>query len=599
MDRAYSSLVGELIEQGDFASAKAALQRKMDEGDGKAYALFGAYVFMQTFEEYQPDDAFAFWDKGALLGDVDCVGLRYLKKATIYEDGEGTIVLKVDKTAMGVLLENAAKGHGVLYEFLFLWIVEDCLHLEIDDQSRYRLIIECARYYAQSNPYYLELKFLAVLYHCQRTEHTSEEFEELLDTCRDLLSEEHPFLTLCLAAEVMCTYPELVDRKELMRWITCTKKDLPAHYQYLLALYKERDLHMSEIVLHAEECYRLEKSNCFNTCVYAYCLLKGKGVDKDLREVERLLAPHDSDFALIMKAHCRMFVDPEYPDIKAAIELLDQAEETKAVYMDKMLYLLYAESKNALSASLAKRLREELAESKAYEEEVYLFLRGVRLALKPEDNAKEVINCFMDEKTIYHDAICLWMQGCVTHYALDALAGIILDDTIDTDMRYQAAFRLVIERSLLKNKKDIEEAYQWVDALGGEKYAARNQTLRYLMSFLKEQDYRKRQPIIKKFLSAYESLKEDGLSSYLRVCIEATNPHIHKGRLKHFVDLTEASQDGYSMVCVAHILEKLPFKDLFMRGVYLENKGSELSPFNRMDLIIESVTGGSFGDVFD
>ena len=112
-----------------------------------------------------------------------------------------------------------------------------------------------------------------------------------------------------------------------------------------------------------------------------------------------------------------------------------------------------------------------------------------------------------------------------------------------------------------------------------------------------------RKLLIDRFLVEYESLSEEelkreGIAHYLRVVIEVDRPRPNLKRLKAFVKRTVDAQDSYAMICVGHILMRMKEPDLVQWGTEIERMGLEISPFCRMDWIIEALTGGMLTSQF-
>lgn len=599
MDRAYTDLITDLINEGDYESAQAALLKKVDENDGAACAMLGVYLFSEAFPGCDRKDAYKYWKRGAALGDYDCMGLCHLDGADLYldEDAE-SFVLSIGEKQADEVLKYAAKGNGYIYEFLLSWLCQDHLVLVLSDRHYLRLITEGVEVIKHMIPRFLEYRVVDILLYFNQIPHTEDDFARLFQAFRDLLTEENLAICYAISAEILSFFPDFVSREELLKWISYLKEPLPQEYHYLMGALKDRDCLMKEVIIHAEEVYRTEREVGFGESVYAYCLLKGKGIAKDLRKVERLLGQNTYNYGLVMRAHCRMFIDPEHPDIEGAIALLDQAPEDMTVYWDKMLYLLYAESKQALTAPLKQLLEREMKEVKEDEYDSYLFLRGVQLALKPNVDHKRVEDCFLDERAHHHDLLMIWLCGQVEDFPLDVMADLVKDEHIDTDLRYHLAFRLVLFRAQQNDSNAVKEALQWVDSLGGQRYALRNRTLRYVLDIVGERDSHKRHPMVKRFLSEYDELKEEGLANYLRVWLEFCHFKTDRKRLKQFVDMTVASQDSYAIICVGHVLMHMRDPKDVRWGEQVEQVGLDISPFCRVDWMIEALTGGYYMDMF-
>lgn len=598
MDRAYTDLITDFIEEGDHESAWAALLKKVDEGDGSAFALTGIYIYLECFPGHSQEEAFKFWKKGAELGDSDCKALCRIESANLYYDeGQDTLVLSIDEESALEMLKYGTEGRGFIYSFLLSWSFHEHMYLDLSEDLRIRLILEGLVVLKRSYDFFFVAHFFDILRSFNNLPYTEEDFGRLFNVYKDLLTEDFPLVCCGIAAEVISFFPDFVDREELCKWISYLEEPMPKEYHYLMAVVKDWDGLMSDVIIHAEEVFRLDPDKGLGSAAYAYCLLKGKGIAKDLGEAERVLASNRVEHALVMRAHCRMFMDPEHPDIEGAIELLDRVHEYMGVFWDKMLYLLYAESKKALTAPLKQRLKEEMADLRKNEYDSYLFLRGVQLALRPNTNDKMVADCFLDKRACSHDLIFIWLVGLDMDYPLENIVDLIRDDHFDTDMRYHLAFRFVIG-ALVKNEPNVlKEACKWVDRLGGQKYALRNRTLRHLIGIVGESDYNKRLPCVKKFLAEYDELKEEGLANYIRVWLEVCHFRTNRKQLERFVQLTLDSQDSYAIICVGHVLMHMRDPKDVQWGQRVEKAGLKISPFYRVDWMIEAVTGGYYTDV--
>ena len=598
MNSAYTDLIADLIEDGDYKSARAALLKKVEEGDGSACAIMGIYLYVEAFPGSSQQEAFKFWKQGAALGDFDCRGLCLLEGAELcYDEEDDTIVLSVKDKQAKEMLKFGSKGNGYIYVFLFPWLFYDCLTLDISEKLILRIIVEGLEVVKRSNESFLLFRVFDILRRFNQLPFSEKDFGRLFKVYRDLLTEEHPEVCYGIAAEIISFFPEFVGREELCKWISYIEEPMPKEYHYLMAVLKDWDGLMNEVIIHSEEVFRQDPNEGLGSSAYGYCLLKGKGVAKDLREAERVLASNTYDHGLVMRAHCRMFVNPDQPDIEGALALLDQLHEDMGVYWDKMLYLLYAESKKALTAPLRQRLEEEMEDAKENEYDTYLLLRGVQLALRPNVDNQKVARCFLDKRTRPHELISIWLIGVHQDFPLDSIEDLIRDDHLDTDLRYHIAFRFVICAILQKDPNVLVEALQWVDRLGGQKYALRNRTLRHLIAIIAESDRKKREPHVKKFLEEYDELKGEGLANYIRVWLEVCHFQTNRKQLKRFVELTLDSHDSYAIICVGHVLMHMNDPEDVQWGGRVEQAGVKISPLYRMDWMIEAVTGGYYTDV--
>ena len=604
MDFTYNELINDLLDQGDVASAQAALRHKMDAGDGMAYALFGIYVYTGMFADYGQETAFDFWEKGTALGDLNSKGFSFLKQAKLYLEEDDIVVLEINNKPAKQMLKCAAEGGVYIYEFLLKWIVRDGFSLAINERLLVRIIVEGLSWFKKLNPEFLARNAFKLFYILNRIEHTDQDWAKLYHAYKDLLTEEYPMACYCVVAEFVCFHPDMAKPKVLYQYLSCIKESMPEEYHCLMCAIKDMRLCMNEAIAHAEEANRLSDSSGLGRAVYAYCLMKGMGIQKDLFAVERLLAHDDSSQALSMLAHCRMFIDPEHPDIEGAMKLLDKAKETGNLYYDKMFYLLYAESKGTLTEPLKRRLANEMADAEKNFSKVYWLLKGVQEALSKEPNDEVVATCFTKSELSLLPVVCLWLcgQSACTDYNL-LLAELVHDEDIDTDMRYHVAFRLLINCLLKGDRDEALEAFAWADNLGGARYGRRNHFYWTASQYFSTQSQKMRKLLIDRFLVEYESLSEEelkreGIAHYLRVVIEVDRPRPTLKRLKAFVKRTVDAQDSYAMICVGHILMRMKEPDLVQWGTEIERMGLEISPFCRMDWIIEALTGGMLTSQF-
>lgn len=591
-------LINEFIVNRDYDSAKAALRQKMDAGDGMAYALYGVYIYTAIFPGFESDAAFSYWEKGAALGDLDCKAFCLFKFAELsYFEEEDLLVMKFTNQLAKGFFGYAQQG-TLAYEFLLQLLFHDSVKVDMPERQLLRLLTDGMKKVIQTSPGFLDQYILHWLHEFNQVHWDYPDWMRLFKQFEVFLTPEHPLICYACAAEYLSFLPEKKDQQKIVEWISYIQEPMPVEYHTLMAVLKDQSLAIKEVILHAEEAYRLGNGGQLGAETLAYCYMKGKGVEKNLAKAERLIVEFEGDADLVMRAHCRMFADPEHPDIEEALNLLDQAYETAGVYTDIMLYLLYAESKKALSPKLHQRLKEELTEAEEDDYSFYCFLRGVQLALKPNADPNQVVKLFLGMKSHEHDLIYVWLSGYTTDVPLTLLSGILFDEQVDTDLRYHLAFRVVLERAMKKECDLTDCAFSWANSLAGDKYALRNQVLSHLLAIVGEGEYKKRKPAIKRFLSAYPELKQEGLANYLRAWIEATNPKVNWERLNHFADLVEQSQDSYSMVSTGHLLMKMIHPDCYNRGVKLEEKGLQISPLSRMDWLIQAMTGGQFADIF-